>query len=130
MRRGGAFSLIAYILYTLFWVAMTALLHFGILTQEDAWQLGTALVLVGFFEAYTIFMAVGSLLLILLKTLHMKKGWVICGIICLLVDIDVTWTFGASLIAAGGFNPVFFVLLPCFLLGLGSLIANIMSLKD
>ena len=134
MKRGGVFSLISYILYTLFWVAMTALLHFGILTQEDAWQLGTALLLVGIFEIYTIGLAIGSFLLVILKLLHISKGWFLCGIVCLLFDLRMVYVFALSFITSGVYVQVMpgviLVLLVPLVLSVGSLIDNIRSLKD
>lgn len=135
MRRGGILPLISYILYTLFWVAMTLLLHFGILTQEDAWQLGTALFLVVIFEGYTIVMALGCLLLVILKLLHMSKGWIACGIICLLVDLRLAYVFLLSLISAIAIYiyvmpGVIVVLLIPLALSIASLISNIRSLRN
>lgn len=134
MRRSGVFSLVAYILYTLFWVAMTVLLHFGILTQDDAWQLGTALLFVGLFEIYTIGLAIGNLLLVILKLLHINKGWFACGIICLIFDLRMACVSALSVISSGVYVQVMpgviLVLLVPLVLSVGSLIANIRSLKD
>ena len=135
MKR-GVFALISYILYTLFWVAITLLFHFGILTQEDAWQLGVAVVLVAFFELYTITMAIGCFILAILKLLHIIKGWFGCLVICMVVDfrifvvstMSIIYAFTMSLDPDMLVGTVFVLILP-FILSLGSLISNVRSLR-
>lgn len=129
MKR-GVFSLVSYILYTLFWAALTLLLHFGLLSQDDIGQLGTAVLVLVIAEFYTIAMAIGSILLIVLKALHMNKGWIVCGILCLLADVNLVLTFGAAIIEVGGVTGATFVLLVPLVLAVGSLISNIKSLKN
>lgn len=130
MKRSGVFSLITYILYTLFWGAATLLIQFGLLSQDDILQLGVGVLFLVIAEFYTITMAIGSLFMVIIKILHMCKGWIVCGILCLLADIRMVWIFAASIISVGAINGVTFVLLVPLVLAVGSLISNIRSLKN
>lgn len=125
--RGGAFALIAYLIYTIFGVVCTLLIYFGPLSHEDIGQLGLAALVFVILGGYTIAIVIGSIVLLVLKALHMGTRFALFGIPCLLADAYIIWVLFSAIISVGAINGTTFVLLPWLLLSVGSFVSNVRS---
>ena len=141
MRRGGIFALITYILYTLLYGGLTlALLNW--IENYEGEDLGYGGIIIILVLGLCVALAIGGLVAVILKFLHMVTGWVIFVIPCILIDAysvlsvissvftdvyTVIITQGVSVetiiaLAVGMLVPLFF--------SAGALISNIKSLKN
>ena len=126
MRKGGAFALIVYILYTLFFGGIFVFVLNGVLNGEAGiGGIGVFLgnMIIGGF-------AVSGLVAIILKVIHMATGWIVFGILCVLIDINAVYTLVASIISVGAITAVTLVLILPLALAIGALVSNIKSLKN
>ena len=141
MRRGGIFALVTYIIYTLLYGGLTlALLHW--IENYEGEDLGYGGIIIILVLGLCVALAIGGLVAVVLKLLHMVTGWVIFVIPCILIDAysvlsiissvftdayTVIITQGVSVetiiaLAVGMIVPLFF--------SAGALISNIKSLKN
>ena len=85
MRRGGIFALITYILYTLLYGGLTlALLNW--IENYEGEDLGYGGIIIILVLGLCVALAIGGLVAVILKFLHMVTGWVIFVIPCILID--------------------------------------------
>ena len=141
MKKGGVFALITYILYTLLYGGLTlALLNW--IENYEGEDLGYGGIIIILVLGLCVALAIGGLVAVILKFLHMVTGWVIFVIPCILIDAysvlsvissvftdvyTVIITQGVSVetiiaLAVGMLVPLFF--------SAGALISNIKSLKN
>jgi hypothetical protein len=125
--KGGVFSLITYVIYTLLGVVSTVLINCGLLSQDNVIQNGWFSFVAVLFEAATIGVAVSGIVLVLLKALHLGTRWPIFGVFCVIIDINIIWSFITSLISLETFGTEALVLIPFVLLATGSLVSNFRS---
>ena len=129
MKRGGVFALITYILYTLFFGGIV-LLFTSAFRDADGGTDNSANVVVAI--AYLLFtvLAVAGLFAVILKLLHMTRGWFVCGVFCAIIDFNLIWSIISVIIQIGAVNEVTIVLLVPLAFAMGALISNIKSLKN
>lgn len=122
MKRGG-FALIIYILYTVVMGGYTLWFAFNFkIGSPDS--LGVIFTyIIGVFGIY----AVGGLIAVILKLLHMSTGWLLFGILCILIDCLAILAFGMALDTADGINPIFVPFIAAFVC---ALVSNAVSLKN
>ena len=127
MKKGGTFSLVCYIIYTLIGVAALIYNRLGIENAEGWDSIGYALLF-----AVAIVFAGASAVGLVLKLLHMGTGFGLFGFLCILVDIAFVLFFaGASIEDIGGLDiSALAITIPIILISIGSLISNIRSLKN
>lgn len=128
MRRGGVFALIFYILYTLFFGGIAVFLAIALKNDNGSAGIGGIGVALGIMIIASL--AVGGLLAIILKLVHMATGWFVLGILCVLIDIRTVYTLAVSIISVGAINGVTLVLILPLALAIGALVSNIRSLKS
>ncbi len=122
--RGGVFALITYTLYTLFSVISFLFIHFELLEGIGIPGVGI-IILILHVSAYTL--AVFSIIMLVLKLLHMGTRFVLFGIPCLLFDAYVIWHVVPSIISIGAITGEMLVLILWLLLSVGSFISNVRS---
>ena len=141
MKRGGVFALITYILYTLLYGGLTlALLNW--IENYEGEDLGYAGLIIVLILGLCVALAIGGLVAVILKFLHMMTGWVIFVIPCILIDaysvlsvISSVFTDAYTVIITQGVNTETIIALavgmivPLFF-SAGALISNIKSLKN
>lgn len=133
MKKGGLLSLIVYILYTLFGGGLAIYSRVAIEELNNSgggWEgLGHAIVMI-----LGIILGVAGLVATILKLIHMKSGWLLFGILCILADVVFIFAW-ISMVAPGGnvdqINPADILpSVPFIIVSIASMIANIKSLKD
>ena len=141
MRRGGVFALITYILYTFLYGGLgLALLHW--VKNYEGESIGALAFVIVLILALCMALAIGGLVAVILKLLHMVTGWVIFVIPCILIDaysvlsvISSVFTEVYTVIITQGVNTETIIalavgmLVPLFF-SAGALISNIKSLKN
>ena len=132
MRRGGVFALVTYILYTLLYGGLTlALLNW--IENYEGEELGYAGIIIVLILGLCVALAIGGLVAVVLKLLHMATGWLIFGIPCILIDAYAVLSAVSSIMEVGliGSVPggIIIMLIPLFF-SVGALISNIKSLKN
>ncbi len=141
MKRGGVFALITYILYTLLYGGLTlALLNW--IENYEGEDLGYGGLIIVLILGLCVALAIGGLVAVILKLLHMVTGWVIFVIPCILIDaysvlsvISYVFTDAYAVITTEGVNTETIIALavgmivPLFF-SAGALISNIKSLKN
>ena len=125
--RGGAFSLITYVLYTIFSIAATLLVHSVFPSWKDATELPLLAMFLMAFELIPIVFGIFSIALLVLKLLHMGTRFVLFGIPCLLADVYIIWHVVSTIISIGAITGEMLVLLPLLFLSVGSFISNVRS---
>lgn len=141
MKRGGVFALITYIIYTLLYGGLTlALLNW--IENYEGEDLGYGGLIIVLILGLCVALAIGGLVAVILKLLHMVTGWVIFVIPCILIDaysvlsvISSVFTEVYTVIITQGVNTETIIalavgmLVPLFF-SAGALISNIKSLKN
>ena len=141
MKRGGVFALITYIIYTLLYGGLTlALLNWT--ENYEGEDLGYGGLIIVLILGLCVALAIGGLVAVILKLLHMVTGWVIFVIPCILIDaysvlsvISSVFTEVYTVIITQGVNTETIIalavgmLVPLFF-SAGALISNIKSLKN
>jgi hypothetical protein len=133
MQKGGILSLIVYIIYTLLGAGLIIYSKVGIddlNASGGGWEgLGLAIVLI-----VGIILGAAGLVATVIKLIHMKSGWLLFGILCILCDLVFIGAFISSTIPAGDvsqFNPADVLpVIPFIIASVASLVANIKSLRD
>ena len=125
MMRGGFISLIVYGIYTIFWGGISLCL--GCWAVQEG-NLGLVAV-VGIVMALTFVLAIGGLLAVILKLIHIGTRWKLFGILCILIDGYVLYTLIPAFLAVGTLNIVSLVLLLSTALSVVSLFDNLRSLS-
>ncbi len=125
MSRRGMFSLATYILYTLFWGGISLWLYWAVKTSNP----GLAGIAVAIVMAATMVLAIGCLLAVILKLIHIGTRWKLFGIICILIDGYILYSLIPALIGIGAVTGTTFVLLVPIVLSVGSLLDNLSSLS-
>ena len=141
MRRGGVFALITYILYTLLYGGLTLIL-LNWMENYEGEDLGYAALIIVLILGLCVALAIGGLVAVILKLLHMVTGWVIFVIPCILIDaysvlsvISSVFTEVYTVIITQGVNTetiialIVGMIVPLFF-SAGALISNIKSLKN
>ena len=141
MRRGGVFALITYILYTLLYGGLSlALLHW--MENYEGENLGYGGIIIILVLGLCVGLAIGGLVAVILKFLHMVTGWLIFVIPCILIDaysvlsiISSVFTDAYTVITTEGVNTETIIALAVgmlvpLLFSVGALISNIRSLKN
>lgn len=121
--RGGVFSLITYVLYTLFGIITTLLF----VSNADILQVPGFNILFLIFGFSAITIAACGIILLVLKALHMATRFVLFGIPCLLADGYIIWHVVSTIISIGAITGEMLVLLPLLFLSVGSFISNVRS---
>lgn len=125
MIIGSFFSLIVYVIYTLFWGGISAWLYVAVQTGNP----GLAGIAVAIVLMMTMVLTVGGLIAVILKLIHIGTRWKLFGILCVIIDGYILYSLIPALIGVGAINGTFFVLLVPVLLSIGSLISNLRSLS-
>ena len=125
MIIGSFFSLIVYVIYTLFWGGISAWLIWALQSGNP----GLAGIAVGLVIMMTAVLAIGGLIATVLKLIHIATRWKLFGILCVIIDGCILYSLIPALIGVGAINGTFFVLLVPVLLSIGSLISNLRSLS-
>ncbi len=142
MRRGGVFALITYIIYTLLYGGLTLVFFSEVEKLKDEKIFGALVLIFTVLIVLCVSLAIGGLVAVILKLLHMATGWVIFVIPCILLD-----AYSVLAIISSAFSDVYTViitqgvsaetiialiigmLVPLFF-SLGALISNIKSLQN
>jgi hypothetical protein len=131
MKRGGIFALVTYILYTLLYGGLTLMFYYEVDKLKDE-EIFAALALI-FLVLITlcVSLAIGGLVAVVLKLLHMVTGWLIFGIPCILIDIySVLSAISAVMeMASTGeqYSSGILIMLIPMVFSVGALISNIKS---
>ena len=141
MKRGGVFALITYIIYTLLYGGLTLILLNWIENYEGE-DLGYAGLIIVLILGLCVALAIGGLVAVILKLLHMVTGWLIFVIPCILIDaysvmsiISSVFTDAYAVFTAEGVTVETIIalavgmLVPLFF-SAGALISNIKSLQN
>lgn len=125
MMRRGMFSLATYIIYTLFWGGISLWLFWAVQDGNP----GLAGIAVAIVISITFVLAIGGLLAVILKLIHIGTRWKLFGIFCILIDGYILYTLIPAFLAVGTLNIVSIVLLLSAVLSVGSLLDNLRSLS-
>lgn len=133
MKKGGILSLIVYILYTLGGLGLIIYSRVSIDKHNAEGGglegIGLALLLV-----LGIILGAAGLLATILKLIHMKSGWGLFGLLCILADVAFIFAWVSMAAPGGNINQIavndILPSIPFILASLASMIANIKSLKD
>lgn len=133
MKKSGKLSLIVYILYTLFGLGMIIYSKISIdklnASGGGLEGLGLAIVLV-----IGIVLGAAGLIAVVLKLIHIKSGWILFGILCILADLVFIGAFISAASPAGDISQLklddVLPVIPFIVASIASLISNVKSLKD
>lgn len=142
MRRGGIFALITYIIYTLLYGGLTLMFYYEVDKLKDEQLFAVFALIFLVLITLCVSLAIGGLVAVILKLLHMVTGWVIFVIPCILIDaysvlsvISYVFTDAYAVFTAEGVNTETIIalavgmLVPLFF-SAGALISNIKSLQN
>ena len=134
MKRGGIFALITYIIYTLLYGGLTLMFYYEIDKLKDEELFGALAFIFVVLIVLCVSLAIGGLVAVVLKLLHMATGWLIFGIPCILIDIySVLSAISAVMeMASTGelYSSGILIMLIPMVFSVGALISNIRSLKN
>lgn len=133
MKKSGKLSLIVYILYTLFGLGMIIYSKISIdklnASGGGLEGLGYALVLI-----IGIILGAAGLVATILKLIHMKSGWILFGILCILADLVFIGAFISAASPAGDISQLklddILPVIPFIAASIASLISNAKSFKE
>ncbi len=134
MRKGGVFALITYILYTLLFGGLYIALLKWLESIEDEELYPVALVILVVIAGACLALAIGGLVAVVLKLLHMVTGWLIFGIPCVLIDIYSVLSAISVFVEMASTGELFtggiLIMLIPMVFSVGALISNIKSLQN
>ena len=141
MKRGGVFALITYIIYTLLFGGLAfALLNW--MKNYEGEDLGYGALIIVLILGLCVALAIGGLVAVILKLLHMATGWLIFVIPCILIDAysilsivssifsDVYTAIITQGLSAETIIAIIITMIVPLLFSTGALISNIKSIKD
>ena len=129
MKRGG-FALITYILYTVLFGGLTLMFYYEMDKIKDEKLFGALALVILVLIGLCVSLAIGGLVAVVLKLLHMATGWPVFGILCITIDVGTVGCVITSIVELGSNSSATFVFFIPLLLSIGALISNIRSLRN
>jgi hypothetical protein len=129
MKRGG-FALISYILYTVLFGGLTLMFYYEMDKLKDEKLFGAFALIFLVLIGLCVSLAIGGLVAVVLKLLHMATGWPVFGILCITIDVGMVGCVITSIVELGSNSSATFVFFIPLLLSIGALISNIRSLRN
>ena len=129
MKKAGVLSFICYLLYLLGGAGLA--LYSKIMIDDlnangGGWEgLGHAIVLI-----LGIILAGVGLVGVILKGIHLKTGWGLFGVLCILFDLACVAVLAIAMTSEGEVSSDFLSVLPFAIPSAVALVGNILSLKN